>query len=425
MNRLLLAVLCMVLLLPSLAMADSPYPIVFPVAGENTYSDSFGDPRGDHTHQGVDIMADKMTPVVAVASGTVGWMHDEQGGECCAMQLIHDDGFSSWYIHLNNDTPDTDDGQGWGFAPGITTGVHVEAGELIGYVGDSGNAEGAPSHLHFELRDLGGVAFDPYPSLLAAMAVNPYVADEMFFYREDGLFRFYDVDVTGDLGSPLLEGDGYTNGWSTITGVDLDGDGQDEMFFYRDDGLFRFYHVNPDGTLPLPMLAGDAYTVDWTSITAVDLDGDGQDEMFFYRDDGLFRYYDVNQDGTIGTPLITGDAYTVDWTSITAVDLDGDGQDEMFFYRDDGLFRFYQVNPDGTLPSPMLAGDGYTTGWSAITALDLEGDGQDEMFFYRNDGLFRYYNVNPDGTLDSPILEGSNYTAGWDSIVGLNLDSGG
>jgi hypothetical protein len=241
-------------------------------------------------------MAAKMTPVVATASGTVGWVHDVQGGNCCAMQLVHDDGYSSWYIHLNNDTPGTDDGQGWGFAPGIATGVHVAAGQLIGYVGDSGNAEAAPPHVHFELRDPSGVAFDPYPSLLGATVADPARADEMFFYRDDGLFRFYDINPDGSLGSPLVAGENYTTGWSSITSVDLEGDGQDEMFFYREDGLFRYYNVKPDGSLPQPLLAGDSYTSGWSSISAVDLDGDGQDEMFFYREDGFFRYYDIKHD---------------------------------------------------------------------------------------------------------------------------------
>jgi len=135
----------------------------FPVVGENHYSDTFGAPRsGGRTHAGVDIMADKMTPVVAVADGTVGWMHNDQGtSNCCAMELNHDDGWESWYIHLNNDTPGTDDGQGWGFAPGIEPGARVFAGQLIGWVGDSGNAEYVSPHLHFELHDPSGVVVNP------------------------------------------------------------------------------------------------------------------------------------------------------------------------------------------------------------------------------------------------------------------------
>ncbi|HEY5890103.1 MAG TPA: VCBS repeat domain-containing M23 family metallopeptidase, partial [Acidimicrobiia bacterium] len=326
------------------ASASDPYEILFPVAGENSYSDTFGDPRpGGQTHEGVDILAEKMTPVVAAADGVVGWVHDEQGGDCCAMQLLHSDGYSSWYIHLNNDTPGTDDGLGWGFAPGVTTGVAVSAGQIIGYVGDSGNAEAAPSHLHFELRDPSGVAFDPYPSLLAARLVDPTAADEILFYRADGLFKYYDLLPGGLIGAPINSGTGYTSGWSTIADIDLEGDGQDEIFFYRDDGLFKYYNILPGGVIGAPIKSGTGYTPGWSTIAAIDLDGDGQDEIFFYRTDGLFKYYDLLPDGTIGAPIMSGTGYTTDWSTIAPLDLDGDGQDEILFYRDDGLFKYYDV----------------------------------------------------------------------------------
>ena len=122
MNGMMRALLALVLVAAALAAPGMTAPqaradeelygasMYFPVVGENYYTDTFGAPRsGGRTHQGVDIMADKMTPVIAVASGTVGWMHNEQGGDCCAMELKHDDGWVSWYIHLNNDTPGTDD----------------------------------------------------------------------------------------------------------------------------------------------------------------------------------------------------------------------------------------------------------------------------------------------------------------------------
>lgn len=156
------------------------YPMIFPVLGPNHYTDTFDAARsGGRTHQATDIMADKMIPVVAAASGTVGWMQDVVGGSCCAMALHHDDGWSSWYIHLNNDTPGTDDGLGFGFAEGITSGVHVAAGQLIGWVGDSGNAEQVGSHLHFELHRPDDTRFNPYESLLAATVVSqPIVGND-------------------------------------------------------------------------------------------------------------------------------------------------------------------------------------------------------------------------------------------------------
>lgn len=152
----------------SLTLAAAPVQ-VFPVVGGGNFSSSFGAPRPEgRTHKGNDIFAEKMTPVVAVASGTVVWASPSPGEKCCYLKIRHDDGSETLYIHLNNDTPGTDDGLGWGLAEGIALGVSVDAGELIGYVGDSGNAEGTPSHLHFEYHPPGSEAVDPNILLHAA-----------------------------------------------------------------------------------------------------------------------------------------------------------------------------------------------------------------------------------------------------------------
>jgi hypothetical protein len=258
-------------------------------------------------------------------------------------------------------------------------------------------------------------------SAQAASADPPDPDDEILFYREDGLFRYYDIGSDASVSSPILAGDGYTKGWTSISSVDLDGGGQDEILFYREDGLFRYYNIGPSGHVGSPIQSGDGYTQGWDAITAVDLDGDGQDEIFFYRDDGLFRYYNIGANGRVGSPIRSGDGYTQGWTSITAVDLDGDGRDEMFFYRSDGLYRYYDVSASGSLGAPIRAGDGYSTGWNAITAVDFDGDADDEMLFYRSDGLYRYYDVSPSGSVGSPIRAGTNYTTGWSSIEAVNL----
>ena len=247
-------------------------------------------------------------------------------------------------------------------------------------------------------------------------------ADELFFYRDDGLYRYYDVAVDADLGSPILQGDGYTTGWDVIVGVDLDGDSIDELFFYREDGLFRYYNVKANGDLGSPILAGDGYTSGWDSIVALDLDRDGQDEMLFYREDGLFRYYNVKANGDLGSPILEGNDFTLGWDSVVAIDLDGNAKDELFFYREDGLYGYYEVGANGPLGDPIREGSGYTAGWDSISAIDLDGDGHDEVMFYRNDGLYRYYNIGPDADLGSPILAGSGYTTNWSAITAVDLN---
>ena len=92
---------------------------------------------------------------------------------------------------------------------------------------------------------------------LAAMFAPPANADgaesgdEITFYRgSDGTFRYYDVKTTGQLGTLINGGDGYTNGWTTIASIDLDGGGQDEVLFYRSsDGTFRYYDIKANGQL--------------------------------------------------------------------------------------------------------------------------------------------------------------------------------
>jgi len=180
------------------ATADEPIygeTMFFPVVGPNDYSDTFGASRsgGTRSHHGVDIMAEKMTPVIAVADGTVGWIHNTIGDDCCAMSLRHDDGWESWYIHLNNDTLGTDDGDGYGFAEGIDAGVHVTAGQLIGWVGDSGNAEASGSHLHFELHKPDGTVVNPTDHVDVAIVVtDPLDGGEPYY---DGYFSDDETSV--------------------------------------------------------------------------------------------------------------------------------------------------------------------------------------------------------------------------------------
>lgn len=252
-------------------------------------------------------------------------------------------------------------------------------------------------------------------------AAEPDVADEIVFYRDDGLFRYYDIDSTGSLPRPIYAGDNYTTGWTSITGVDLDGRGQDEILFYRDDGLFRFYNIDESGHVGSPIRAGDSYTAGWDAITGIDLDGDGQDELFFYRDDGLFRYYNVHADGTLGSPIAAGSSYTPGWDVIAAIDLDGDGKDELFFYRDDGVYSYYDVSEGGSLGSLILSGSNYTPGWTSVVPIDLDGDWQDEMLFYKDTGLYRYYDVSANGSVGSPLRSGDEYTSGWSVIASVSL----
>lgn len=145
--------------------------LVFPVDGTVTFSDTFGAPRsGGRTHQGIDLMGAKMTPLVAAADGTVTALrHDNTGLSGNSLTITDAQGWRYVYIHINNDTPGTDDGANLAqhaFAPGIVKGATVRAGQRVAYMGDSGNAEDAGSHLHFELHRPDGTVVNPFQSLM-------------------------------------------------------------------------------------------------------------------------------------------------------------------------------------------------------------------------------------------------------------------
>ena len=138
---------------------------VFPVIGTYTYTDTFGAYRADmpnKRHEGDDIFASYGSPVVAVQNGTITGMSTTTiGGNNIHLTTSRGDYF--YYAHLSR------------FATGLVQGQQVVAGQTIGYVGDTGDAQGTPPHLHFEIHPDGGPAIDPTPYLDAWRAAGHQV----------------------------------------------------------------------------------------------------------------------------------------------------------------------------------------------------------------------------------------------------------
>lgn len=150
--------------------------IVFPLVGPSAYSSSFGNCRDncEREHHGNDLMTYgwKGVPVVAAHDGRIRLIRDD--GEWCNIEITGRDRWYTRYVHLNNDSPGYDDADYECVVPGIEHGTWVEAGQIIGWVGDSGNAEHTPPHLHFEIRMPNGLPVDPYKSLKAAEKIRFY-----------------------------------------------------------------------------------------------------------------------------------------------------------------------------------------------------------------------------------------------------------
>ncbi len=215
-----------------------PFPLGFPLEGSHGFSDTFGAIRdgGSRLHQGTDISAPKATPVLAAAAGVVSRVDvGEKAG--LYVEIRHAGGWRTLYLHLNNDEPppppvvesvcevvpvedEAVDGTAtedtatedtatedpsvedvvvddaaiegeicpeepltWGIPPEIFVGAEVAAGDVIGFVGTSGNASSTAPHLHFEVRMPDGTSVNPYPLLTgrtspSTLYVLPDVTDE-------------------------------------------------------------------------------------------------------------------------------------------------------------------------------------------------------------------------------------------------------
>ena len=165
-------------------------PMTFPVVGPVSYTDTFGAPRaGGRTHQGQDLMGTKMEPEVAAADGVVSFITLPEASWGYSLTITGDDGWSYHYLHINNDTPGTDDGRApmqYVFAPGIAKGLRVTAGQLVAYMGDSGDAETTAPHLHFELHDPSDTPVNAFASLNAAPRIDTPLAPPAPFPRLAG-----------------------------------------------------------------------------------------------------------------------------------------------------------------------------------------------------------------------------------------------
>jgi murein DD-endopeptidase MepM/ murein hydrolase activator NlpD len=125
--------------------------LICPVRGAVSFVDSWHAPRpGGRVHEGVDLMAPRGTPNVAVVSGTVTMKSDPVSGN--GVYLRGDNGDLYYYFHLDS------------YEGGAR---HVAQGDVIGYTGNTGDASGGAPHTHFEIHPGGGEPVNPYPAVRA------------------------------------------------------------------------------------------------------------------------------------------------------------------------------------------------------------------------------------------------------------------
>jgi peptidoglycan LD-endopeptidase LytH len=140
---------------------EAPRPMIVPVAGvgRSAMHDMFNESRGNRRHEAIDILAPKGTPVIATDDGVVKKLFTSKPGGLTVYQFDPDQRFCYYYAHLDR------------YAPGLHEGQLLRRGEVLGYVGTTGNAGNTP-HLHFALIRLDkerrwwkGTYVNPYPLL--------------------------------------------------------------------------------------------------------------------------------------------------------------------------------------------------------------------------------------------------------------------
>jgi hypothetical protein len=154
------------IILPEQVPPQEPAPgasLLIPVRGVGTaqLSDTYTQARSNgRVHEAIDIPSPNGTPVLAVDGGRIVKLFDSKPGGLTIYQFDPTDTYAYYYAHLN------------GYAAGIVEGKQVQRGELLGYIGSTGNASPAAPHLHFAIFELGpekhwwqGKAVNPYPLL--------------------------------------------------------------------------------------------------------------------------------------------------------------------------------------------------------------------------------------------------------------------
>jgi murein DD-endopeptidase MepM/ murein hydrolase activator NlpD len=134
---------------------------VFPVQGRCYYSDTFGFPRsGGRVHLGVDIIAAQGNLEYAAADGTITKIYTDYPGSLSGngIRLTTSDGSYFFYAHMSK------------LADGIGVGSKVHAGQIVGYIGHTGDT--VVDHLHFEVHPKGGSAINPTPVVREVDACN-------------------------------------------------------------------------------------------------------------------------------------------------------------------------------------------------------------------------------------------------------------
>jgi murein DD-endopeptidase MepM/ murein hydrolase activator NlpD len=378
--------------------------ICFPVTEPVTYIDDFGAPRGGHTHEGNDLIGQRLYHIVAPANGVIVQMTGPgatSGTGGYSLRMRDDQGWYYAFLHINNDTPGTDDGLATvdqAFAPGMAVGRRVWAGEWLAYMGDSGDAEATSPHLHFEMRT-------PAPSVWDSTAVSPYrslqaaarcaaprrtVGDRDGDGRADaGVIR----ETSTQALSWLFSQSGLGDRTDTIGShgdvpvpADYDGDGRLDPAVWQPTSPGKLKMQVASSATPTTQLFGEPG--DDPTVVG-DYDGDGRADIAVYR---------PGRPSTWFIMLSSGGYRIEQWGEAADIavpaDYDGDGRTDIAVRRDDGVSTWFYI--DGSRMGFKLVNFGQAS--DHVVSADYDGDGRADVSVVRNTGgILTWFIANSGG----------------------------
>ena len=381
--------------------------IVFPVDGAVTYTDTFGACRGtacERRHEGQDLMGKKMLPLLAAVDGTVHrvvFSNTSLGGNSVTIKAT--DGWTYHYIHVNNDTPGTDDGSATrdqAFPAGIIAGAKVTRGQVVAYLGDSGNAEDTAPHLHFEIRE------PPLPGGHTGTAINPYES-----LRQATVWTSaarWDLRSTATAGDPQQFSYGLQTGDLGLL-CDWDADGTDEVVIFR-SGTWHLRNGTSSGTTAQRLAFGAAGDLP----LCADVDGDGHDEPVLFRAGGRWT---MRAGFAAADPLLWTVRYGMQTGDRPVLgDWDGDGDGDLGIHRS----SVWHIRSTGSRLGSTTATFRYGMQSADLpVAGDWDGDGDDDAGIFRRGEWHLRSTAQPSGGTTSTFKLG---VANGQPVVGAGSD---
>ena len=385
----LIAVLALLSLAFEAKADEPPYRVIhFPVEGAVSFSDDYGAPRVGHTHEGNDLMGKRLQKLLSTVDGTVTFVRSDSAGTSGNMLTVRDaDGWSYRYMHINHDSPGTDDGLNpieWAFAPGIVNGAKVKKGQHVAFLGDSGNAEGTAPHLHFEIRTPSGAPVNPWTSLRLAQGLpagtrcgydkNPAHAPSAksgsgywVLGSDGGVFNFGKAGFYGSTGGMRLN--------QPIVGMAATKSGKGYWLVARDGGIFSygdavFYGSTGSIKLNKPIV-GMAATPSGLGYWLVASDG------------GIFAFGDAGFYGSTGSIVLN--------KPINGMAPTADGRGYWLIASDGGIFAFGNSGFFGSVP-----GLGITT---TVVAMGPTSGGAGYWLLGSDGGVFSFGDAGFKGSL--------------------------